>query len=294
MTPKTSLARIVLAASAVCAPLVAQTPLFTDGPAFGGSKVFSEGANPLGNPARYGQAQGGYYFTFLNGDQESKNTESILNNTGPADPASLAQLANAPWALRTQAYGFAALKNGGSLALTREEFNSILAYPDLNAANLGTGIANNQSWLDGRRATVDRLSMGMGGPMEKGSTTSLGLSLRVERWAMGETIQPYIPFNPFPAATSTLLGTTSTSVDTWNAGLDAGAVLELTQGVRLGLTADQLNPKHLWDVYLQPRFRAGLQLDLGQAAKNSLEGDLNSVERMPFPVKQQTNSASLR
>ena len=85
MTPKTSLARIVLAASAVCAPLVAQTPLFTDGPAFGGSKVFSEGANPLGNPARYGQAQGGYYFTFLNGDQESKNTESILNNTGPAD-----------------------------------------------------------------------------------------------------------------------------------------------------------------------------------------------------------------
>jgi hypothetical protein len=68
----------------------------------------------------------------------------------------------------------------------------------------------------------------------------------------------------------------------------------MAQGVRLGLSADQLNAKHLWDVYLQPQFRAGLQLDLGQQAKVSVEGDINAVERMPLPVKQQSISASLR
>jgi hypothetical protein len=71
-------------------------------------------------------------------------------------------------------------------------------------------------------------------------------------------------------------------------------VLDLAQGVRLGLSADQLNAKHLWDVYLQPQFRAGLQLDLGQQTKLSIEGDINSVERLPLPVKQQSASASLR
>jgi hypothetical protein len=294
MTPKPLLARIVVIASAVCAPVWAQSPMFTDGPAFGGSKVFSEGVNPLGNPARYGQAPPGYYFTYLNGDQESKDTESTLNNMGSSDPASMATLANAPWALRTTAYGFAAAKNGGSLTLTREQFNGLVAYPDQNPANFGAGLANNQSYLDGRRATVDRLSVGGGGPVQNGSTTAMGLSLRVERWAMGDTVLDYVPLNPYPSAVSTLLDGTSTTVSSWNMALDAGLVLELAQGVRLGVSADQINPKHLWDVYLQPQFRAGLQLDLGQIAKLSLESDLNSVERMPFPVKQQSSSASLR
>jgi hypothetical protein len=294
MTPTPLLARIVIVASAVCAPLWAQTPLFTDGPAFGGSKEFSEGVNPLGNPARYGQAAPGYYFTYLNGDQESKDTEKTLNNMGASDPASMATLANAPWALRTTAYGFGAAKNGGNLSLTREEFNGLIAYPDLTPANFGPGIGSNLSYLDGRRATVDRLSLGGGGAMQQGSTTALGMSLRVERWSMGDTVLNYVPLNPYPSAVSTLLGGTSTTVSSWNMALDAGLVLELAQGVRLGVSADQINPKHLWDVYLQPQFRAGLQLDLGQIAKLSLESDINSVERMPFPVKQQSSSASLR
>jgi hypothetical protein len=298
MTPKPLLARFVLVASAVCAPLCAHTPLFTDGPAFGGSEVFSEGMNPLANSARYGQAPTGYYFTYLDGDQRSKDINSILDNTMSANPAAasaaLAQLANSPWALRTRAYGFTALKKGGALGLTREELNGILATPDLAAFNLGSGLAGNQSTLAARRAVVDRLNLGGGGPLEKGSTTALGVSLRVERWEMGQTTVPFNPPPAFGGADTNLLGGTGTSAQSWNLALDAGIVLEMAQGVRLGLSADQLNAKHLWDVYLQPQFRAGIQLDLGQQTKLSIEGDINSVERMPLPVKQQSASASLR
>jgi len=98
----------------------------------------------------------------------------------------------------------------------------------------------------------------------------------------------------FGSAIPDLLGGHATAARGWNFGLDAGMVLELAQGVRMGLTGDQLNAKHLWGVDLQPQFRAGLQLDLGQSASLSLEGDLNAAQRMPFPVKQQSNSASLR
>jgi hypothetical protein len=299
MTPKPLLVRIVLVASAVCAPLWGDNPLFNDGPAFGGSQIFSEGVNPLSNPARFGQAPPGYYFTYLNGDQEAKDAESLVRGTVSSDPVAasnaLGQLANAPWILRTQAYGFEAAKNGGTLSLTREEFNSILASPDLTPANLGGGLGNNQSTLDGRRAVVDRLTIGGGGPVQKDSTTALGVNLRVERWNLGETVLDYNgAFSPFAGADTSLLDTTATALNSWNLGLDAGAVLELAQGVRLGLTGDQLIPKHLWDVYLQPQFRAGLQLDLGTIAKLAIESDLNSVERMPFPVKQQSAAASLR
>jgi len=145
---------------------------------------------------------------------------------------------------------------------------------------------------------VDRLSVGGGGPAQQGSTTAMGVNLRVERWAAGEIFQPYKLATPgalnFASAESDMLNGTGTSNRSWNLALDAGLVLEMAQGVRLGVTADQINPKHLWDVYLQPQFRAGLQLDLGQLAKLSLESDLNSVERMPFPVKQQASAASLR
>jgi len=295
MTPKTLLTRIALAVSAVSAPLWAQTPLFTDGSAFGGSEVFSEGLNPLANSARFKQAPNGYYFTFVDGDQRAQNNKSILDSTSSADPAAasaaLGQLADAPWALRTRAYGLAALKDGASLALTREELNGLLAYPDL--ANLGAGLGANTSYLDGRRATVDRLSVGGGGPVQQGSTTAMGANLRIERWAMGEATASY-GAGGFGTAPADLLGASGTTDKSWNVALDAGLVLEVAQGVRLGVTASQLNPKHLWDVYLQPQFRAGLQLDLGQMTRLTLESDLNSVERLPFPVKQQSSAASVR
>ena len=296
MTPKPLLARIVLVASATCVPLCAQTPLFTDGPAFGGSKVFSEGMNPLANLARVSLAPAGYYFTYVDGDQRAKDNKSILAATASTDPAAasaaLSQLGDAPWALRTRAYGFAATKSSTTLALTREELNGIMARTDLNASDLGGSLATNGSFLDGRRATVDRLSLGGGGPVEAGS--SWGGGVRFERWAMGQQNFAFSSPGGFGGADSTLLGTTATTVRTLNYALDLGMAMDLADGVRIGATADQLNPKHLWDVYLQPQFRAGLQIDLGRSTKVSLEGDINAAARMPFPDKQQAVVASLR
>jgi hypothetical protein len=300
MNPKPLLARFALAA-AVCAPLAAQTPLFTDGPAFGGSKVFSEGMNPQGNPACFGAAPSGYYFTYLDGDQRAKDNKSNLADASSADPnaasTALGQLAGAPWALRARSFGFAAIKTGGYFGLSREYLNGMDAAVDLNPAHLGSGLAGNTSQLTGRTARVDRLDIGGGGNLEQGSTTSLGINLRVERWASGGLVETYNVIGPgaaFANAESGLMDSNATAVQSWNLGLDAGMVLELAQGVRLGLAGDQLVPKHLWDVDLQPQFRAGLQLDLGALAKLALEGDLNAVERMPLPVKQQSASASLR
>ncbi len=288
MTRKPLLVRFLLAAAALCAPVAAQTPLFTDGPAFGGSKVFSEGMNPLANPARFAQAPTGYYFSYLDGDQRAQDNKSILA-ASVTDPTQLPRLADAPWALRTRAYGFSSVQNSANLTLTREELNSMLYVPQ-------PGISD--GYMDGRRAVVDRLGMGGGGPLQTGSTTALGVNLRVERWEMGRTIENYDFAGPgaagFASAESDLLGASGTSFKSWNIGLDGGLVMEMAQGVRLGVTADQLLPKHLWDVYLQPQFRAGLQLDLGQSTRLGLESDINAVERMPIPARQQSSSASLR
>jgi len=301
MTVKSLLVRSALAASAAWAPLAAATPLFTDGPAFGGSKVFSEGTNPLGNPARYSQAPSSYGFTVVDGDLRAQDNKSILSDASSADPATassaLGRLADAPWAQRVRAYGFAGFKEGTCLALTQETLNGMIAYPDLDPSHLGGSLAANTSTLDGRQARVNRLNVGGGAPLSKGDSTSLGADLRVERWANGRIVETYNSFQGQPGfanAEADLMDSHATTMHAWNYGVDAGAVMELAPGVRLGLTGDQLIAKHLWDVALQPQFRAGLQLDLGPSARLSVEGDLNSAERMPLPTKQQSASASLR
>lgn len=301
MTLRPLLVRFALTA-ATCAPLAAQTALFNDGPAFGGSRVFSEGMNPQGNPARYSAANTGYYFTWVDGDQRAKDNKSILADSSSADAATasaaLNRLADAPWALRTKAYGFAAVKDGNIFGLSREILNGMDANVDQAAAHLGSGLAGNTSVLTGRRARVDRLTAGGGGAMDKGSGSGFGMDLRLERWAYGGADQPYNSAGPgaaaFGSAEPDFMDNHATSLHSWNFGVDVGMVLEISSGVRLGLTADQLNPKRLWDVNLQPQYRAGLQLDLGPQTKLSLEGDLNAVQRMPLPVKQQSASASLR
>jgi hypothetical protein len=254
--------------------------LFTDGSTFGGSQVFSEGMNPLGNAARINLAPQGYYLTYVGGDQRAKDNKSILADTG-SDPAALNPLANAPWGQRTQAYGFAAIKNSYNLALTREELNGVLYVPGATPV------------LVGSRAVVDRLSLGGGGPIQSGFEG--GMSVRVENWAMG---QQSVAYNSFGQAgfgnPEGQMSATGTTERTLTLGVDGGLVFEVAQGVRLGLTGTQLNPKSLWGVNLKPQFRAGLQIDLGPMTKLSVESDINAVEKMPFAVTQQTAAASLR
>ena len=59
-----------LALLAATLPAAAQGAL--DGPSFGGSRVFSEGLNSLGNPARFDRCLPGWYFSALDGDLKAK------------------------------------------------------------------------------------------------------------------------------------------------------------------------------------------------------------------------------
>lgn len=295
MIPTRFPSRLVLALLASLIPLSAQSPLFTDGPAFGGSKVFSEGRNPMGNPARCDQAAPGWYFTYLDGDQRAKDNRSLLQDSANGVPDALNKLQDAPWAQRTKAYGVVGVRDATQFGFTREEFNSMTAFPDLEPSRSGS--AGNGTWVLGRRASVDRISFGGGSSQ---GATAFGASLRLERWRNGlqtAALNPGLVGGSELSMTDldhSLLATTATTQKTLTYAMDMGFTAELAQGLRLGITLDQLNPKHLWDVYMQPQFRAGLQFDLGPAAKLAVESDVNPAARMPFPEKQQSSSASLR
>ena len=291
MSPRSLASLFTLSLLAGTLPLAAQTPLFVDGLGFGGSKVFSEGRSPLGNPARFDQATPGWYFTYLDGDQRAQNNQAYVLDAPTADPQALTNLENAPWAQRTRSYGAAGVKDSAILAFTHEDLNSMIAFPDVAPADYQS--VRNATTALGRRDAVDRLSFGGGGST---SGTGLGLSLRVEQWHNGFQTVAFNPSGtelPWVNVDNALLGMSATDQKTLMLGVDAGFVMDLAQGVRIGITADQLNSKHLWDVYLQPQVRAGLQVDLGSSAKVSVETDVNAVERMPFPLKQKSSSASL-
>lgn len=292
--------RLLLILAASLMPLCAQTPLFTDGPAFGGSSVFSEGLNPLGNSARFVRPVAGWYFTYLDGDTRAQDNKSILQTAAGSDPVAvsnaLTRLNDAPWATHTKAYGIAGVKEGVNFGYTREELNSVLAQTDLDPTHLGStaALAGNTTLLDGRRDTVDRISIGSA-TVQNGFAA--GGTLRIERWSQGVRIgalNPGFSLYPLGAVETSLMGFTQTDIKTLTYSLDAGFTMEFAQGLRGGLTVDQINAKRLWQIDMKPQVRAGLQFDLGASVSLSAETDLNSAERMPFPEKQQASSASLR
>lgn len=312
MNPTRRLARtaLVLALAPALLPLAAQTPLFNDGTQFGGSRVFSEGLNPLANPARFDQSPAGWYVAYVDGDQRAKDNKTLLQDAMGSDPAAvgaaLAKLKDAPWALRTRAYALAGVKEGVSVGFSREEFNSIYAVPDLDPLHLGdaTRLLLNTSLADGRRAVVNRIHVG-GGSLSGG--TSAGMNLRLEQWQLGwyspyftqpdgsrQTYLPETAVFPFTPVDDPIMNYRSTQVKSINWAVDLGFTTELAQGLRLGAMVDQLNAKRMWDVQLKPQYRAALQLDLSPVTTLTVESDINATARMPIPVKQQASAASLR
>jgi len=276
-----------------------QTPFFTDGPAFGGSRVFSGGLNPLGNPARFDQGAPGMYLSYVDGDQRSKDSASILNDLVSTDPravsSALPRLADSPWSLRTRGYAVAYLDKTVNSSFSREELNGFSAAPDLDATHAGSAAALllNGTTFDLRRATVDRLTTGVG---SKDGGTAMGLTFRMEQWHYGARTAALNPAAGQLPVTDpgSLLSITDTSNRATAITVDAGFTFELAEGIRVGATGDRLLRRKFQDVDEKPQFRAGLQLDLGTAATLCLEGDLNDAMRMPLPVKQRTTSASLR
>ena len=274
-------------------PVAAQTPLFMDGTTFGGSKVFSEGTSPLGNPARFDQPQPqpALYATFVEGDQRSKDSKAVFDELGiggsavTVTPDGLRRLSDSPWALRSRSFGLAYLDKTGNASFTHEDQHSFLAFTD--------GSPSGSTRADVRRSAVDRLALGVGS-MEQG--TAMGFSMRLERWKLGTQSQFLNPTGsqlalsggPNPFDFSDMPNHTTT------VAIDAGFLYEFAPGVRFGGTVDRLNQKHLWDVYERPQVRLGLQADIGSLASLCVEMDVNDAQRMPFPVNQRTQAVSLK
>ncbi len=295
MTNKRSLFYVILL-GAVCGfvPAVAQTALFSDSTAIGGSRVFSEGINPLSNSARFDQPKPGTYLTYLDGDQQTKDNFTIRKDLGvgglrPSDTqisGALDRLADSPWAFRTKAYGAAYIAQTANGSYTHEDYHSFLAQTDTRP------LASN-STADVRRAMVDRVTTGAGSS-EQGS--AYGICLRLERWKYGIqtlALNPTGSQQPLSGGPDPMqFGDASKSATTL--ALNFGFIYELAAGVRMGGNIDRINQKHLWDVYEKPQVRMGLQVDIGSLAKLSIESDINQAMRMPFPVNQRSSSASLR
>lgn len=285
------------------AALPALAQAFPDAPAFGGSKVFSLGLNPLGNSARFDQALPGWYLGTWSGDlkpkDETKALDALAGALGGdsfAYGGAFSRLADNPWAIRQRSFGTIMSQTGGVHgSLSREEATSLMATPDLDASHRGgaTALALNTTAFDLRRTVVNRLVLGAGS-MQDG--IAYGYALRIEDWRVGQrtaALNPAVGQIPI-GDPKTLLDFKETDKKLFAATIDAGVVLELSPGIRVGGMVDRLVPHTFGDVREQPQVRAGVQMDLGSFAQFSVESDLNEAARMPFIAKQRSLSASLR
>ena len=286
-----------------CLSSAALAQVLPDGPAFGGSKVFSLGLNPLGNSARFDQAGSGWYLGRVAGDLKSKDQPAAFDGLATlpgvdaaAQAVALARLSENPWTQRTLGYSLSFAKAGGIHgSISREESTGVLAGPDLDPLHRGSSaaLALNGTTLDLRRAVVTRLVTGVGS-MADGA--AYGFAFRLEDWRFGQEVQA---LNPGPGQVP--LGVpkdaadfATTSRKRFAASLDGGVVFDLAPGLRIGATVDRIVPGTLGDLQERPQVRAGLQMDLGSLGQLSAEADLNEATRMPFAANQKGAAVSLR
>ena len=272
----------LLAALLLALPLGAQS--FGDAPAFGGSLVFSEGANPLGNSARFDRLSAGWYAGWEDGDTKARTFKAqsdaldraLQAGDASAVSAALGALQNLPFPLRSKAYGLEYAATGGPrFALSHLSITGLDPVVATGPASVATAT---------RHVDIDRMVTGAG---SSDGQSAYGFALRLERVRLGSL--PVAGMAPDPALDLHATDRTALSLTA-----DAGYITELAPGLRFGLMATRLVPRHFLDVYEQPQARAGFQLDLGTFAQLSVEGDLNEAARLPMPQKVKTLSASLR
>ncbi|MDR1841105.1 MAG: hypothetical protein LBQ86_04175 [Holophagales bacterium] len=278
-------ASLFCAAVITALPLAAQVPPFADGPAFGGTKLFSEELNPWRRSSQTPQAKEFIAFGYSQGEQGADNFMSCLGDFESGNPskisAAILKLAESPWGLRSRAYGMAISGNGTTLTLSREEMTSLWAdAQDSEIAGFGVD-------FDTRRSVVDRFAV----TYSSQGKYYYGSTLRVERWRLGRV------YNQLGASLSqakSLLDYDETQNRNTTYALDAFIGAEIGSGMRLAVKMDRLASRRLWDVEEKPQYRAGLQMDLGAMFQITLESDINEAMRMPFPVDQKTAVASLK
>lgn len=281
---------LCLLVGAAASPAFAQTPFFCDGPALGGSRAFSEGLNPLSNPAKGENAQTGVFLTFLNGDSRFPDNSDAIGALARPDASSqsrgLSQGLEAPYAQRLRAYAISFQDHSSpqqinSMSLTREE-----------KTTAWIGALEGLPRIEQRRALIDRFIASATGSDPQGSA---GISLRLERYRLGVDQLGAAgasgrSLDQFPDP----LDYQDTRLTTTVLGFDGGLVFNVTQGFRLAVSADRLYPRRLWDVYEQIQGHVGLQLDLGNMVQLRAETDTNKTQRFPIPLKQRSAGASIK
>ena len=261
------------------APLAAQS--FGDGPAFGGSRTFSEGLALKGNPARFDQAQPGWYLSWESGDDKPKGFQDASDRfRNTADAGALKDLGQRPYAERRSAYGLAVNAQGGLyFGLGRELLSA--AHVVTDPASPGAGP------VEMGRAVINRLVMGAGSGTDG---QAYGFALRVERLESGRALAP-LDATTSAAGALAFEGTTRTNTALT---LDLGAQFSVVPGLKVAFTGDRLLPRTFNGVREKAQFHAGVALDLGPTTALVVESDLNQAQRLPLPVDQRSAGASLR
>ncbi len=279
-------------------PCAAQS--YADGTPFGGSRLFNEGLDPMGNPGRLDLLPAGFYLGFEAGDlkpwstsdADKAYTAAFASADTAAQNQAMSKLAGRPWAQRRRAFGLQwALEGGLRLAYGHEDLRGGSASVDLD--HLGAALSQNGTLVQATRYGVDRLLAGVGsrsGPMATGFTA------RLERVRYG---QGDFALNPGPGQSplvdpAAALASGPRGQSAWAFSMDLGLTRELNDWIRAGLTLDRLLPHSFGPVREQTQARAGLQLDLAPLVRLALEADLNAAARLPLPQKQRTLAASLR
>jgi hypothetical protein len=290
MTPPRALGLALLAAAL---PAAAQGAL--DSPAFGGSRIFSEGVSSLGNPARFDRCLPGWYFSALDGDLKAKGLADALDRLAKgADPAgALADLADAPWASRANGFGLTLTQAGLHGAVAQERWNGLTATVDRDPSHLGPGLGLNATSAQVLRADVQRVVLGAGSAEGR---SGYGFAVRLERWTVLRRTAALNPVAGQEALTrgSALLDASGPGDATLDVNVNGGYVAELGGGVRFGVLGDHLLPKTVAGVAQRAQLRAGFQVDAGPGAQVSVEADLNEATRLPLTLPQKSLSASVR
>ncbi len=268
-----------LACLTLLSPLAAQS--FGDGPAFGGSVAFSEGLSLRGNPARYDQAQPGWYLSWEGGDDKARDAKEASDRFALAPSAeTLRALSDHPYAERRQAYGLALASQGGLYLAFGRDFTTGVRV-------LGDATTPTASQMEVGRMARTRMVMGAGS-MTDGQ--AYGFSFGVERLETGRLLRPLEATTPAGSGLA-YEGTTRTNTALT---LGFGAQFTLVQALKLAVAGDRLLPRTFNGVRERPQFRAGLSLDLGPTTALVVESDVNTAQRLPLPVDQRTAAASLR
>lgn len=262
--------------------------------------MFLEGISYCGRQTRSGGADSFFALGYSQGDFGADGFFSHMEDLKSSDTEKMESggrgIKDNPWGMRSRGFGMLVCENGASVALTREETTSLWAIGSAKAAGGASGVdaIDAIDGFDVRRVVGERLTLGYTG---RSNAMLYGSTIRVERWALGATRCGPQGFSSIGGADVNFedpLDYNETQRRNFSYALDTFLGVEPASGLRLGVQANRLAARRLGDIEERPQYRAGLQIDVGQSARLTLEKDINESARLPFPEPQRSEAMSLK